>query len=264
MATPYSIRISSQKGGVGKTTFAVNFSVALRELGYKVILIDSDFVNPAVSTYLGLDPHDIWLVDSIHGRKSVNESVVHTANGIDVVPGKLSVNVPRLSNRDLDAWLEKLKRTDYDFIVTDTQPGIAYADALKFYNEALIIVTPDNPSCINAIRMVNRYDKAHLKNSVVVNMARHRPYELSKDDIEDAVSTRVLGVIPEDELVPLSIYEQRAAVELKRNGRFSSAVRRIANHYAVTVGGRGRGIGIQAGDGRGGKINALLRILHLR
>ena len=52
LGKPYIIGISSQKGGVGKTTISVNLAVALKTLGYKVLLVDSDTTNPSVGSIL--------------------------------------------------------------------------------------------------------------------------------------------------------------------------------------------------------------------
>jgi MinD-like ATPase involved in chromosome partitioning or flagellar assembly len=260
---PYCVRISSQKGGVGKTVFAVNFSIALRELGYKVLLIDADFVNPSVGTYLGLGDYEIGLIEALQKRLDPKRvAVSHTESGVDIVPGTLTIDNPRIDNKDLGIWLGKLKRTDYDFLITDTQPGILLKDVLKFFGEAMIVVTPDNPSCINAIRIAHRYDKAHLKNSVVVNRVRGKGYELSKEEIEESIGSRVIGEIPEDDLVPLSIYEQKAAVDIKRGNRFSKAVGIVAQRYATSVMGT-RGSILESGSG-GGFWNTLLQALHLR
>ena len=50
---PYIIRISSQKGGVGKTTIAVNLGVILSLFKYKTLVVDCDAANPTVGFHWG-------------------------------------------------------------------------------------------------------------------------------------------------------------------------------------------------------------------
>ncbi len=51
---PYIIRVSSTKGGVGKSAIAVNLAVSIEMYGYRTLIVDLDTINPSVGLYLGL------------------------------------------------------------------------------------------------------------------------------------------------------------------------------------------------------------------
>lgn len=108
MANPYLIGVSSQKGGVGKTTISVNLSVALKSFNYKVLLIDSDTSNPSIGFHMGLEKANIGYRDVVYGRADLEDAVaVHGATGLHVLPGTInakhfsptSANIEKLANR---------------------------------------------------------------------------------------------------------------------------------------------------------------------
>ena len=53
--TKFTIAISSAKGGVGKSTFATNFALALKKVGCKVGLLDADIYGPSIPKMMGID-----------------------------------------------------------------------------------------------------------------------------------------------------------------------------------------------------------------
>jgi MinD superfamily P-loop ATPase len=71
---PYIIRMSSQKGGVGKTTIAVNLSTALSVKGYRVLLVDADIYNPCITFYLGLRSPTVGFKDVLLGKSKLEKS----------------------------------------------------------------------------------------------------------------------------------------------------------------------------------------------
>ena len=65
-----SIAITSGKGGVGKTTFAVNLSIAQKKLTDKVFLLDTDMGMANSHVLLGINP-DLTLLDVMNGKKNM-------------------------------------------------------------------------------------------------------------------------------------------------------------------------------------------------
>ena len=138
------IAVVNQKGGVGKTTTAVNLTAALAELGMKVLLCDFD-PQANASSGLGVDKRKIKksVYDTIINDTPTREAIVHTKFG-DVLPsaadlagaGVELISVPEPNFR-LKKALEQV-RDEYDAIFIDCPPslelltlnGLAAADSI--------------------------------------------------------------------------------------------------------------------------------------
>ena len=237
MGKPYLIRISSQKGGVGKTVVAVNFAAALQQMGKSVLLVDADFTNPSIGIDLGLEDIDAGSLEVIRGRIKISEAVVKDRRtGLIILPGRLSSRQVSLNDRDVHIFAESLRSTNFDFVVIDTAPGVISDEAVKSYDEAFILTTPDFPSCTSAMRLAKVYKKFGIKQRLVVNRVQNMSYELTIREIEEIYGSKVFCVLREDSIVPISVSERIAAYAMKKNSRFCRDIR----HMALSFSGKER------------------------
>ena len=124
------IAVVNQKGGVGKTTTAVNLTAALHELGVKVLLCDFDPQANATSG-MGVDKRKIKhsVYDVVIDQVPVRDAIVSTQFG-DVLPASsdlagAAVELIGVEHRErqLDAALNQVKK-DYDLIFIDCPPSL--------------------------------------------------------------------------------------------------------------------------------------------
>ena len=183
---PYIIRISSQKGGVGKTTIAVNLGVILSLFKYKTLVVDFDAANPTVGFHLGLNQANVGYRDVITGDATLNNTIaIHAPSGLRVLPGTIGPYSFVPKEQDNFNFLNMLSQTSYNFIILDTSPGFAFSEPFKFYSEALLVTNPEASSCTAVMRLARNYTEEGLKHNLVINKVTNKKYEFTIEEIED-------------------------------------------------------------------------------
>ena len=160
--TKYTIAISSAKGGVGKSTFAMNFALALKAIGLKVGILDADIYGPSLPKMM-----------------SINEKP-KSEDGKSMTPitqyGVQCMSIGFLVDKDtpmiwrgpmvtsaIKTFTQKVLWNDLDFIIVDMPPGtgdtqLTFAQEIKV-DGAIIISTPQEIALADVTRGINMFDK---------------------------------------------------------------------------------------------------------
>ena len=173
------IAVTNQKGGVGKTTTAVNTAAGIAKLGYKVLLIDTDPQGNATSG-VGVDKRAVKysaysiMIDDI----GVKDAILHTEfENLDVIPSSIELAAAELELADLEHREAKLKnalsavKTEYDYIFIDCPPslGLITTNALCASDTILVPIQPEYyaleglSQLIATVRLVKRKYNQYLE-----------------------------------------------------------------------------------------------------
>ena len=160
--TKFTIVISSAKRGVGKSTFTMNFALALKALGYKVGILDADIYGPSLPKMM-----DIKIKPKSEDGKSMTPITQYGIQcmSIGFLVDKDTPMIWRgpMVTSAIKTFTQKVLWSDLDFIIVDMPPGtgdtqLTFAQEIKV-DGAIIVSTPQEIALLDVKRGINMFDK---------------------------------------------------------------------------------------------------------
>jgi flagellar biosynthesis protein FlhG len=249
------IAVTGGKGGVGKTTVAVNIGTALCELGRRVMLLDADLGLANVDVVLGLRTR-YNLEHVMSGDCSLADVMVTAPSGLKLVPASSGnvgmANMDRLQHAGLISAFSELF-DPIDVLLVDTAAGIG--ESVVTFAEAaqrVAVVVCDEPASLTdaygLIKVLCRR-QPNCRIEVVANMVESPNHGRALYDKLARVTERFLGVvpsyfgtIPQDEYLRRAIQRQGTVVEHYPGSASARAFKKLAREadaWSMAAGSKG-------------------------
>ncbi len=181
------IAISSGKGGVGKSTVAVNVAVALAQLGAKTGLLDADIYGPNAPTMLGLAQAQVLVQKDAQGQDvlepAFNHGIKMVSMGFLIGPDQPVIWRGPMLNGIIRQFLYQVDWGELDYLVVDLPPGTGDAQLTLVQavpmSGAVIVTTPQTVSLLDARRGLKMFEQLGAKVlGIVENMSYFIPPDL--------------------------------------------------------------------------------------
>jgi flagellar biosynthesis protein FlhG len=235
------IAVTGGKGGVGKTSVAVNLSAALASAGRRVMLLDGDLGLANVDVFLGLSPRHT-MAHVLSGERTLDEIIVEAPCGIQVVPG--ASGVADLANLSAAGHLNLVQAfsaltTRVETLIVDTAAGISHgvAQFSQAAQHVLVVVCDEPASITDAYALIKVLSRHHgvKRFNVLANITRSvgegellfRKLERVTARFLD-VTLEFVGEIPEDAYLRRAIREQRPVIGAFPSSPASRAFKKLA------------------------------------
>ena len=225
------ITITSGKGGVGKTTTAINLGAALNAFGREVIVLDANLTTPNIGLHLGAPIVPISLNHVLLGKAKIAAALYEHESGMKIIPSSLSVRELRRLNHGKLKDVGKKLRKMADYIIYDSAAGLGEEAlaAMEASDELIIVTNPEIPAVTDALKASKVIEEMGKQvRGVIITRVRGLKTEMPIANVKDMLELPILGVIPEDKNMQSALVMKDAILHTHPKSKASRAYRHIA------------------------------------
>ena len=243
------IAVASGKGGVGKSTTAVNLALALIAEGAKVGILDADIYGPSIPTMLGLSgyPDSVdnktMVPKMAYGLQSMSIGYLINADQPLIWRGPMATNMLQQLLRDTN-WVE------IDYLIIDLPPGtgdiqLTLAQQIPV-SGAIIVTTPQDIALIDAQRGLSMFEKVNVPVlGVIENMSMHICSECGHTEaifgegggiaMSKKNKVELLGSLPLDIAIRQNADSGKPSLVAEPSGKISEIYKEIARKATANL-----------------------------
>jgi septum site-determining protein MinD len=223
--------VISGKGGVGKTTTVVNLGAALNKFNEDVVIVDTNLTTPNIGLHFGAPIVPVSLNHVLQGKADIEEAVYEHESGTKIIPASLSLkDLKKIKLDNLYDVAKELKKT-YSYVILDSAAGLGdeVKAAIEACDEVFVVTNPNILAVTDALKAIKlAEDLDRPVKGIIITRVKDDETEMSVDGVLEMLEKPLLGIIPEDKQVPLSLNKKNAVVNTKPRSKASRAYIDIA------------------------------------
>ncbi|MDO8468112.1 MAG: cell division ATPase MinD [Nanoarchaeota archaeon] len=227
------IVITSGKGGVGKTTTAVNLGAAINYFGKDVLIIDGNLTTPNVGLHFGSPEVPVNLNHVLQRKADPFEAVYEHQSGIKIMPSSLSIKeLKKIKSEKLKDFKKDFYKIS-EYIIVDSAAGLGNEalSALELADELIIVTNPEMPAITDALKVIKMAEQLNKKvKGVIVTKVRKNNFEVQPDTVKEMLETPILGMVPDDPKMQEALSMKDAIVHTHPKSKAARAYKEIAAH----------------------------------
>ncbi|MEM3401952.1 MAG: cell division ATPase MinD [Candidatus Hadarchaeales archaeon] len=226
-----SISLLSGKGGVGRTTIAVNLGVALAMMKKDVILLDASFTSPDVAFHFKLEKALYTINDALLDQAAFSNVLYSGPAGLRIAPAAVTLEQIKMTKPERLPEVIQKAGLDVDFLIIDASGGLRRETvaAVRSTKEALFIATPDIVSLSDCLKAKLVAEFLGAKSiGLVLNRVRGEDFELDKNEIKEIVGLPIIEIIPEDEKVQQALRKGEPLIVMDPKAPAAVAIEKLA------------------------------------
>ncbi len=229
------ITIISGKGGVGKTTTAINLGAALNYFEKDVLIIEGNLSTPNLGLDLNSPEVPVTLNHVLLKKAEPYEAVYKHYSGIKVLPASLSIKeLKKIKLSKLKEFKEDFKKLA-DYIIIDGAAGLGEEAiaSIDLADEIILVTNPELPAITNALKTMELAKEKKKKIlGVLITRVKKNKIEMEPHEVKEMLETPILGMIPEDDAIPKSINRKDAVIHTEPKSDASRAYKEVTAELA--------------------------------
>ncbi|HAV90069.1 MAG TPA: chromosome partitioning protein ParA [Eubacterium sp.] len=248
------ISLVNQKGGVSKSTSAINIGIGLSKMGKRILIIDNDPQGSATASLSISRPDELEItlkniLEKVIDDEEISddEGVIHIEEGIDLLPSNielsgLEVSLVNVMSREqvLKSYIDSIKHK-YDYVIIDCSPSLGMltinaltaADSVIIPVQAAYLPVKGLEQLLETIKRVKKYlNKKIVIDGILISMVDTRT-NIAKDIIEVINEAYGKQIRIFDTMIPFSVRAVESSAKgvsiykHDKNGKLANAYRKL-------------------------------------